>query len=95
MWYRLLSLGVLALSCATRPTGVRCPPGHDLRTGIRRDGRFACWPVPVGDPNWDGVYGRPDRSVQPEGVVEGRIWCTGGALPIVVDARTVACEGPR
>lgn len=92
MLYRLASLAVLALSCATRATSAHCPPGYDLRTGIRRDGSFSCWPAPVGDPEWDGTYMRPEHSVQPSGVVSGRLYCTGGAVPIVVDWRTVGCQ---
>lgn len=93
--HRLVSLVLLAIAFVLRPERARCPDGRDLRTGIRRDGHFACWSRPIGDPEWDGTFGRPDRSVQRDDAVEGRIWCGAGAVPVVVDERTVACEGAR
>lgn len=87
-----VSLLFLVVSCLGHPTRARCPIGYDLRTGIRSDGRFECWPSPTGPSEWDGTWARPERSVQPDGVIESRIYCTGGARPIVVDARTVGCQ---
>lgn len=84
----------------SHPVHARCPPGHDLRTGIRRSGHYECWPAPR-EPrgwsvsrqgpirDWDGTWQRPERSVQPAGVLTGRIWC---AEPVVVDERTVGCR---
>jgi hypothetical protein len=92
MLYWLLSLVLLAAAFILQPAAAQCPPGHGLRTGIRRSGLFECWPTPVGSMDWDGTYGRPERSVQPDGVLESRIFCTGGSVPIVVDARTVGCQ---
>jgi hypothetical protein len=69
-----------------------CPVGYDLRTGIRRSGHFECWPTPIGDPDYDGTWQRPERSVQSDGVLESRIFCTSGQQPIIVDARTVGCQ---
>ncbi len=88
---------VVVLCCAavTRPTSARCPWDSDLRTGVRDDGRFICWPHPVGPPgveDWDGTWQRPERSVQPTWRLGGRVYCTGGARPIVVDYRTVGCQ---
>lgn len=102
MLARLLSLLILAFGC---PTSARCPPTMDLRTGIRRSGVYACWPHPVAPrgwsvarlgpiTDWDGTYRRPERSVQPDGVLTGRIWCVRG-VPIVVDDRTVSCQHDR
>src|SRR5690348_4647766 len=88
----VLSFALLALVALCRPPRARCPAGFDLRTGIRRDGRFACWPHPVGDPEWDGTFERPERGRQPGGVLESQIWCTNGTEPIVVDERTVGCQ---
>lgn len=88
----LLTLLAMAGSALCRPSRATCPAGYDLRTGIRRSGDFQCWPHPVGDPEWDGTWRRPDRSVQPDGVIRSRIYCTGGASPIVVDYRTVGCQ---
>jgi len=89
----LASIAVLAIAAVCRPARARCPIGYDLRTGIRRDGRFACWPNPVGDPEWDGTWQRPERGKQPDGIIHGRIYCTGGAQPITgTDGRTVGCQ---
>lgn len=86
-----LSLALLVLSWAIRPTHGRCPPGYDLRTGIDRAGRFRCWPRPIGDEDWSFASGRPDRSVQPDGVLESRLYCTGGAVPHQ-DGASVWCQ---
>jgi hypothetical protein len=89
----LISIIVLAAAAVCRPTHASCPIGYDLRTGIRRTGDFECWPVPVGDPDWDGTWQRPERSVQPDGVLEGRLYCTGGMQPLAGDdGRTVGCQ---
>lgn len=90
--YTLVTFALLALAFALRPSAASCPPGRDLRTGIRRDGRFECWSAPVGDPDWDGTWGRPERGVQAEDAIGSRIFCTGGSVPIVVDARRVGCQ---
>lgn len=90
--YALVSLALLALAFAVRPQRAVCPAGHDLRTGIRRSGAFRCWPAVVGPMDDDGTFGRPERGVQPDGVIESRVYCTGGSVPIVVDARTVGCQ---
>lgn len=88
----LLTLWAIAVGCILRPRAARCPQGFDLRTGVRADGRFECWPRPSGPLDFDGIWGKPERSVQPEGVIGARIYCTGGARPIVVDERTVGCQ---
>lgn len=82
---------VLCIAMALHPAAGRCPRGwhHD---GVRRSGAFACTHDPVGDPDWDGTHGRPDRSVVPPGELRGRVYCTGGAAPIVVDDRAVGCQ---
>ena len=81
---------VLVLSCLGHPRHGRCPARYYV-TGIRPSGAFSCRPEPVGDPDHDGVWGRPDVSVQPPGEYRAQIYCTGGAHPIVVDQRTVGC----
>jgi hypothetical protein len=89
----IVSIAILAIASVSRPSRARCPAGYDLRTGIRRDGRYQCWPHPVGDPEWDGTWQRPERGTQPNGILEGRIYCTGGARPIARDdGRTVGCQ---
>lgn len=69
-----------------------CPPGYDLRTGIRRDGSFECWPNVKGDPNWDGTWRHPERGEQSTAILRSRIYCTGGAQPIIVTDRIVGCQ---
>lgn len=103
-----ISMLLLCWSMVARPMTAACGEGHDLRTGIRRSGVFQCWPHPVAPAgwnarrfgrieDWDGTFGRPARSVQPAGVITGRIWC-GTRSPIVVraqrdrDARFVGCR---
>lgn len=88
----LLTLWLLALACLARPHRARCPIGYDLRTGIRPSGEFTCWPNPSGPLEWDGTWGRPERSRQPDGVIESRIFCTGGTRPVVVGDREVGCQ---
>lgn len=88
----VLALAIAAIAMCTHPSRANCPDGHDLRMGIRRSGDFECWSRPVGDPDYDGTFGKPERSVQPGPVYRGRIYCTGGAQPIVVDYRTVGCQ---
>jgi hypothetical protein len=93
---KLVSALLLALACLVRPHHARCPASRDLRTGIRRDGRFACWSVPVGDPDYDGTFGRPDRSVQRDDAIEGRIYCGRGEVPIVaLDGRGAGCQNEQ
>ncbi len=87
----LVSIVLLCASAVTRPARALCPVAwHD--EGVRADGEFGCRPDPVGDPDQDGVWGHPDVSVQQPGEVWGRIYCTGGAHPIVVDERAVGCQ---
>lgn len=75
---------IVLLCCATviRPTRARCPVGFDLRTGVRRDGHFTCWPAPLGAPHWDARIGAwVDDGVQPGWRLGGRVVCTGGTEP--------------
>lgn len=89
----LIAMVVMGGLLVIRQSEIRCPRGYDLRTGVRPDGHFECWPSPVGDPEWDGTWQRsPDRSVQPLGVFGNQIHCTGGAHPVIVDFRTVGCQ---
>lgn len=89
------SFAVLAFAAVLRPHAARCPGNMDLRTGVRADGSFQCWPHPVGDPNWDGTYGRPDRSVQASWVLAGRVYCASTERPSVVDWNLVGCRRER
>ena len=102
MLVRLLRaiVAVTAMWCV--PKIGNCPPGYDLRTGIRRSGEYECWPHPMAPKNWDGrlgpvedwdgTYLRPERSLQSDRTVHGRIYCTNGTQPVVVNERTVGCQ---
>jgi hypothetical protein len=84
--------GVLALvNLLTQPTHASCPHGWH-HNGVRVSGDFMCERAPVGDPDQDGVWGRPDHSVVPSGLLPGKVYCTGGAHPIVVNERVVGCQ---
>lgn len=88
----LVSFVILGICAMCRPTSAQCPDGMDLRTGIRQDGHFECWPHPVGDPEWDGTWQRPERSVQAAWVLEGRIYCSRNTRPVVDDWHRVGCR---
>jgi len=91
-WYYVIIGVLLAIAAQVlRPHHAACP-GHWHNNGIRPSGEFLCTQNPVGDPDYDGTYGRPDRSVVPSGCLYGRLHCTGGQHPIVVDDRTVGCQ---
>lgn len=68
-----------------------CPSGYDLRTGIRVDGRYECWPHPDGDPDFDGTWQRPERGTQSMAILRGRILCPTTEDPVVLDDRRVGC----
>jgi len=88
----MLSRILVALALVTTcPQRARCPEGYDLRAGVRRTGAASCWAHPVGDPEWDGTWQRPERSIQPPGRVELQIFCFD-SQPVVVDDRTIACK---
>lgn len=88
----IASVALLAMCAVLRPHAARCPAGMDMRTGIRDDGSYQCWPHPVGDPEWDGTWQRPERSVQAAWVLEGRVYCTGTDRPAVLDWNLVGCR---
>lgn len=87
----IASIWVLVVAAVIRPSRGMCPAGMH-HEGVRRDGAFVCVRAPVGDPGRDGTWGNPDVSVVPPGEIAGHIYCTGGALPIVVDERVVGCQ---
>lgn len=94
------SFVLLALCAVLRPHAARCPAGMDLRTGIRADGSYQCWPHPAPRPgmsyadylDFDGTFGKPERSVQASWVLAGRIYCTGMGRPTVLDYQRVGCQ---
>jgi len=90
MIWRFVSYAVLLWCCVHRPTRMSCLDKW-MHDGVRTDGSFVCRPVPIGDPDYDGTWQRPDRSTQPPGEIRARIYCSG-ACPIVIDGRTVGCQ---
>jgi hypothetical protein len=87
----LLSELLLCWSMLAHPRAARCPDGWWLRDGIRRDGSFSCRRPPLGGDD-DVLTGRSTAVDQP-GELRARIYCTGGAVPIVrEDGRTVGCQ---
>jgi hypothetical protein len=89
---------MIILACAvTRPTRARCPDGWILSTGVRTvdgplgaRGTYACERPPIGG-DTDVLTGK-STAVQPPGKIYGRVYCTGGSSPIVVDHRIVGCS---
>ena len=91
VFWLFLSAILLAAGFMIRNDQAHCPPSWH-NTGVRPSGNFSCVRAPVGDPRQDGTFGQPDTSVVPPGEIRGRIWCTSGMHPIVVDDRTVGCQ---
>lgn len=78
---------------ASIPSRARCPDGFTMHEGVRRDGAYACY-GPL-EPKGCGEPVGPQIPCKPSVITRGRIRCTGGAVPIVVDARTVGCQMPH
>lgn len=87
----LATVLVLCLAMATQPRRASCPVGWYVN-GIRPTGSFECRPIPIGNPDYDGTWGKPDRSIERPGAILGRLYCTGGTHPIVRNERTVGCQ---
>lgn len=85
------SLALIAICALVHPSRMDCPAGWH-NNGVRPAGHFECTQAPVGDPDWDGTWQRPERGYIPDGVLHGRIYCTNGFQPIVVNERTVGCQ---
>ena len=86
-------LGAIALVWFTlvRPDHHRCAVGSP--EGIRPSGETRCLVPPSGRGDDECVSGgRCSFPVVPRFGYAVRIYCTGGAHPIVVDARTVGCQ---
>lgn len=88
----LASIVILLSTFVTRPVAARCPGGWYINSGIRRDGSFTCAPKLSGDPLYDGAGGYPERGLEPPGILAGKIYCTGGSVPIVVSSTVVGCS---
>lgn len=86
-----ISILVMLIAFVMHPHRAKCPRGFWMN-GVRPTGEFQCRRTPVGDdirmPNGHVV----DHSIQPPGVLDGRIFCAGGD-PRVIDDTTVACHG--
>ena len=91
-----VSLAILIVCAATRPQHSECPPGwfvdgvRVMALGHEPAGSFTCRRPPVGG-DADVLTGKQTARELP-GELRGRIYCTGGALPIVIDDRTVGCQ---
>lgn len=78
----IASLLLLGLSCVARPERVHVNGRAFWINGVRPDGNYELRRLPAD----------PDRGEDPPGVVYGRVYCTGGALAIVVDHETIGCQ---
>jgi hypothetical protein len=88
---RLAIVIVVAAAIVPRcPTHARCPSDH-YANGVRPDGSFECRPV-LGTPEHDLDDARARRDLPDGCAIPGKIHCSGGSRPIVVDGRTVACQ---
>lgn len=87
----LVSIVVMLASFVVAPQRACCPPGWH-HNGIRPTGQFACTRAPVGDPDWDGTWQRPERSHVPAGEIRGRLRCANRTHPLVRDERCVGCQ---
>ncbi len=77
-----LTAVVLIVGIALHPTRVRCPTGW-FAEGVRPSGSFQCSRPPPGGEN---------DATTPPGRIGGRVWCTGGTVPVLADdGRTVGC----
>jgi hypothetical protein len=78
---------VAIVLAAILPARAACPPGWALGEGIRPNGEYACH-APL--PRDCGEDGQPPCA--PPARRPGRVYCTGGHVPVTVDGRTVACQ---
>lgn len=87
----LLSLLVSLVSAITRPSTAICPDGY-ANQGVRPDGQYRCRPRSALP---DITIGARDQVIDDptldEKELSGRIYCSGGSAPIVVNEKTVGC----
>lgn len=91
----LLTIIVLLVSMVTQPTRAQCPRGFvvaNVRTSSQFEprGTFTCDRPALGG-DTDVLTGKSTAIVQP-GEIKGRLYCTGGSSPIIVDSRIVGCS---
>lgn len=79
----LVSIALLSIACAMRPIHGRCPASWWV-DGVRPSGEYRC-AYSADDRDWPTIDAWPVE-------IESRIYCTGGARPIVVNARSVGCQ---
>jgi hypothetical protein len=83
---------LLALATCSPPERAQCPVGW-FAEGVRPDGSTTCVHAPprhCGDAA--GSAGEQAPCVYEERRMAMRVYCTGGAHPIIVDERTVGCQ---
>lgn len=84
-----VSLIMIAVAAIARPTTARCPRGWNMGDGIRRDGSYACHaPLPRGCGEPVGKF----IPCPPVPKLYGRIYCTNGQQPIVINHERVGCQ---
>lgn len=93
----LVTIVMLLVGTVTRPTRARCPQGFHMVDGVRtadgplgHRGSFRCARPPIGGD--DDVLTGKSTAIEPPGELRGRIYCTGGTMPIVVESTTVGCQ---
>lgn len=91
MIWRLVSLLLFVVCMICRPSRFVCPRDWHVAS-MHESGQFSCVPRPIGDPDYDGTWLRPEHGTQPPGELRGLIYCTGGTCPVVVDDRVVSCQ---
>lgn len=74
-----------------QPVSFHTPDGWYVN-GIRKDGVFWFIHKPNGHPDNDGTYGKPDDSSDDFRFLKGKIYCTGGTYPIVLNESVVGCQ---
>jgi hypothetical protein len=78
--WALLTIAVMTVASLVQPRRARCPDGMYVN-GVRPSGAFECRIAP-----------KLKHEAPPDSELGGRIYCTGGTRPIVVDYRTVGCQ---
>lgn len=89
----LSTLITIAVLVVVAPTKQFCEPGYYV-DGVDPTGWYQCRQTPTlqhdeeSPPHW-----RPADDLPGEGnEYRGRVWCTGGQMPIVVNEKTVGCQ---
>lgn len=86
----VISALLFTWSHVIRAERATCPAGWYVN-GVAPDGTFRVRPVPPPErPCASGPNGCIERDLDIE--IRGRIYCTGGARPVVVNERTVGCQ---